>query len=263
MTVNLHEKYSTDDFLNAETQYPIQYASLAYSQDLQTDFGDTLAQRSPIIGWAYDGNPIFGPFATRDPKQNTGITTYVRSGYQLASHLVPNRPDPGEYPAGFFVEDYKFMGTGDLDVHNGRWFVSDDFPDGIYGYVATLEIDPGTGLPRASFPYYIGDTYIAPKASQSISQDDDINALNLSRNTYPYRLKSNSASYDFVIEADELIGQEGVIDSVFTGGVEQLEIVEAGDLYKVGDPLLFDEEGTNGNGVSALVSFIKGKEVTI
>ena len=261
LTVNLHEKYSTDDFLNAETQYPIQYASLAYSTDLQTDFGDTLAQRSPIIGWAYDGNPIFGPFATRDPKQNIGITTYVRSGYQLASHLVPNRPDPGEYPAGFFVEDYKFMGTGDLDVHNGRWFVSDDFPDGIYGYVATLEIDPGTGLPRASFPYYIGDTYIAPKASQSISQDDDINALNLSRNTYPYRLKSNSASYDFVIEADELIGQEGVIDSVFTGGVEQLEIVEAGDLYKVGDPLLFDEEGTNGNGVSALVSFIKGKEV--
>ena len=262
LTVNLHEKYTSDDFLNAETDYPIQYASLAYSTDLQNDFGDSIANRSPIIGWAYDGNPIFGPFATRDPKQNTGITTYVRSGYELQSHLVPNRPSTGEYPAGFFVEDYKFMGTGDLDVHNGRWFVSDDFPDGIYGYVATLEIDPGTGLPRASFPYYIGDTYIAPKASQSISQDDDVNALMLSRNTYPYRLKSTTASYDFVIEADELVGQEGVIDSVLTGGVEELEIVEAGDLYKVGNTLQFDEEGTNGSGLSAQVSFIKGKDVT-
>jgi len=261
LTVNLRNKYSSDDFLNPNTNYPLQYGTLSYSQQFQDAFGDSLATRSPIIGWAYDGNPIFGPFGTRNPKENTGITTYIRSGYELRQNEVENRPSTSLFPAGFFVEDYKFVGNGDLDEYNGRFFISDDFPQGIYGYCATLEINPGTGLPRPAFPYYIGNSYISPKASQVISQDTDLNTLDLNRNTYPYKLKSPTASYDFIIESDELVGQEGVVDSIITSSVEKLNIIESGDLYKVNDKIVFDEEGTNGQGINAVVSFVKGKDV--
>jgi hypothetical protein len=38
-------------------------------------------QHSPIIGWAYDGNPIYGPYGY--VKKSGGIITQMKSGYSL------------------------------------------------------------------------------------------------------------------------------------------------------------------------------------
>ena len=43
-----------------------------------------------------------------------------------------HRPPIGIFPEGFFVEDYEFTDVGDLDVHNGRFCVTPDYPNGVY-----------------------------------------------------------------------------------------------------------------------------------
>ena len=53
------------------------------------------------------------------------------------------------FGVGFFVEDYKFDGSGDLDEYNGRYERNDDFPNGVYAYHATID----------EFPYFIGNKY--------------------------------------------------------------------------------------------------------
>ena len=56
----------------------------------------------PIIGWAFDGNPIYGPYgySTRDDVQS-GVRL-LKSGYTANSNSVDNRPPVVDYPEGFF-----------------------------------------------------------------------------------------------------------------------------------------------------------------
>ena len=44
------------------------YGIFGYSQDLGQNLKSLDGNHSPIIGWAYDGNPIYGPFAYDDPE---------------------------------------------------------------------------------------------------------------------------------------------------------------------------------------------------
>ena len=48
----------------------------------------TSKNHSAIIGWAYDGNPIYGPFGYIN--KSGGIVAQMRSGYELS--IQPNRP---------------------------------------------------------------------------------------------------------------------------------------------------------------------------
>ena len=90
---------------------------------------------SPIIGWAYDGNPIYGPYGYA--RKDGGTVQIMRSGYSLKT-TRENGPPISTFPLGFFVEDYEYLGDGDLDENNGRYCVTPDYPTGTYAYFATL-----------------------------------------------------------------------------------------------------------------------------
>ncbi len=123
---------------------------------------------SPIVGWAFDGYPIYGPFGYSDSLDAGSGIKRMESSYALRSitqrHTLPDGtnlsppeygPDvDGTYPLGTYIEDYEYVGTGDLDEHNGRWCVTPEFPGGTYAYFVTTDAggDP-------VFPYYIGETY--------------------------------------------------------------------------------------------------------
>ena len=66
-----------------ETNDVLVYSMYGYSSDLAVKFGDIGGNHSPIIGWAYDGNPIYGPYgySTRDNVQS-GVGL-LKSGYSL------------------------------------------------------------------------------------------------------------------------------------------------------------------------------------
>ncbi len=95
------------------------------------------AVHSPIVGYAFDGFPIYGPYGYIDAyNASSGIRRMI-SGYILRSTLTTrNRlPNSGTvlstanvgpnvnttYPLGSFIEDYEFS-IGDLDDNNGRWY---------------------------------------------------------------------------------------------------------------------------------------------
>ena len=97
---------------------------------------------SPIIGWAFDGNPIYGPYGYSGP--SGGPVRLMKSGYEKVSK--DNRPGTSNFVFGSFVEDYEFKNSGDLDEHNGRFSVTPEYPNGIYHYHATIsEVNDSSG----------------------------------------------------------------------------------------------------------------------
>ena len=60
---------------------------------------------SPIIGWAYDGNPIYGPYGYST--YTGGSIAQMKSGDVEQASLVNGRPPISEFPAGYFIEDYQ------------------------------------------------------------------------------------------------------------------------------------------------------------
>ena len=66
------------------------------------------------------------------------------------------------------------------------------------------------------------------------------------------------ADNDFIEESNEFIRQISNIESVTKGGIEDIQILDGGQGYKVGDLTSFNHENTNGSGFSAEVSEIVG-----
>ena len=238
----------------------LQYFISGYSDILKDQFNDDGTNHSPIIGWAYDGNPIYGPYGYSDPKNKNSTIKKLESSYSPNLSNVENRPS--NFNLGFFVEDFKFTGNGDLDQHNGRFCVTPEFPNGVYAYFATSQLDI-FGNTIGQFPYFIGDYYRSKfiEDNKTLNQNFDFNNSKLIRNTFPYKVYERFAGNDFIIESNEIISQKIKVNSVTSDSIKSLEIIDSGDGYKVGDRLIFDEKNTGGGGLIAQVSKIKGKNI--
>jgi hypothetical protein len=239
----------------------LQYGICGYSDIVQTEFNDSGSSHSPIIGWAYDGNPIYGAYGYSNPEDKNSSVKKLVSGYTASLSNIINRP-PG-LNLGFFVEDYTFTGGGDLDPSNGRYCVTPEFPNGVYAYFATSVIDANNNK-VGSFPYFIGDRYKSKFISENktLDQTIDFNNSSLVRNTFPYKVGDQYADNDFLIESNEIVNQTVVVESVTSSSVEEIEIINSGDNYNVGDNIVFNNDGTEGGGLKAEVSQVKGEEVT-
>ena len=260
LTVNNFSRYGNEALL--ETNDQLEYSFIGYSTAIGNDvYGDTGLNHSPIIGWAYDGNPIYGPYGYSDSQdENSGIRI-LKPGYVTNTAGIVNRPSTTTFGSGFFVEDYEFAGNGDLDEYNGRYGRTPEFPNGIYAYFAGITTD--TRLAR--FPYFIGDKFRSnpTEANYSINQNNfDFKAHNLIRNTYPYKVSDSNADNDFIIESNEIIDQTSVIEGTTKGNVDSFQIIAAGSGYKIGDNIKFDNTATSGGGLSAEVGRLQGKEIT-
>ena len=95
------------------------FAYLANPVSLRKSLGDTGATHSPIIGWAVDGNPIYGPYLYTNGTDSSGGVQQAAAGYYLPadrsntiplnSTVVSNNPPPTSlFPMGTFIEDYVF-----------------------------------------------------------------------------------------------------------------------------------------------------------
>ncbi len=111
---------------------------------------------SPIIGYAFDGFPIYGAYAYTNTN-GTGPIKRMKSSYVLSSNTTrTNGPAvSATYPAGCFCEDYIYTaGSGDLDIHNGRFCVTPEYPNGTYAYFVTIDAQL-----NPVYPFVIGPTY--------------------------------------------------------------------------------------------------------
>jgi hypothetical protein len=255
LTVNNNVKFG--DEILIETKNQLQYSVCGYFDNLRSSFGDSGSQVSNIIGWAYDGNPIYGSYGYSNSEDTNSTPKILTSGYTLSSSNIIDRP---EVPLGFFVEDYKYTNSGDLDENNGRFGKTPEFPNGVYAYFATINPTSFT----SQFPYFIGNKYRSNTINENstLNQTFDFNNSNLLRNTLPYKVSDNYAKNDFIIETNEITNQESIVESVSEGFVNSFDIINSGSDYKVNDVLNFDDTNTSGGGLIARVSSIEGKDIT-
>ena len=111
---------------------------------------------SPIIGYAFDGFPIYGAYSYTNV-DGTGAIKRMASSYVLstASSRASGPPVNTNYPLGSMCEDYVFtQGAGDLDEHNGRFCKTPEYPNGIYAYFVTIDANL-----NPVYPFVIGPTY--------------------------------------------------------------------------------------------------------
>ena len=113
---------------------------------------------SKMIGISFDGFPIYGPYGYSTPFDNLSGTRTMRTSYAVKDTEAPGRPDYGNTsdnpPAGTLMEDYEYVeGTGDLDLHNGRFAITPEYQDGTYAYFLTVD---ETNTDITKFPFIIG-----------------------------------------------------------------------------------------------------------
>ena len=175
------------------------------------------------------------------------------------------------YPAGFFTEDYQFIGNGHLDEHNGRFAITPDYPKGIYAYHATIKSQndatgPFENFRRPAFPYFIGATYKSKPnpfnlGIESIQSKYDIISAGWVRNTRDYHTNSARSGYDYIFNSNDVRKQTLEISEVTLGQVNKIGITTGGTNYKVDDEVIFDNTGTGGLNAQALVKRIGGQEI--
>lgn len=136
------------------------------------------AQHSPIVGYAFDGYPIYGPYAYVNTNGTGGIAR-MQSSYRLRSITVRQTlPDgtpltPAQYgpavsatfPLGYYAEDFEYVaGLGNLDAYNGRTAVTPEYPGGTYAYYVTIDASGAS-----AYPYSVGPRYNGVVATENIT----------------------------------------------------------------------------------------------
>ncbi len=141
-------------------------------------YGADSTRHSQLLGFAFDGFPVYGPYGYANTDGTGGITR-IRSSYGVRNIVVrqvlpdgtvltPSQYGPAvsaNYPLGYYVEDYAHIaGLGDLDEFNGRFAVTPEYPGGTYAYYVTVD---ATGA--AVYPYDIGPSYYGVVATDDIT----------------------------------------------------------------------------------------------
>jgi hypothetical protein len=133
-------------------------------------------QHSPLIGYAYDGFPIYGAYGYANTNGTGGITR-IKSSYQLRTYpngVRTNGPTVGQvignqtFFNGYFKEDYEYVAHPSdpayLDEHNGRFCVTPEYPNGIYCYFATVDQNW-----NSAYPYVVGPTFYGTKTGAKVT----------------------------------------------------------------------------------------------
>ena len=157
------------------------------------------SQHSPLLGFAYDGFPIYGAYAYTNT-DGTGEITRMQSSYQLKNQTTrANGPNVGQvlgtqtFFNGYFREDYEYVAHNDdptyLDIHNGRVCNTPEYPislypNGIYCYFATVDANH-----NSAYPYVVGPTFYGNK---SATTGGTVTTVPSGTTTYTPTLASNS-----------------------------------------------------------------------
>jgi hypothetical protein len=153
-----------------------------------TESTTPVTKHSPILAWAADGLPVYGPYGYSSPLDpNNGVRRMV-SGYVLrnGSYGTTNLTSTGRttlpawaqriqtvafkngpavnatYLLGHYIEDFDYLGDRgytqgvdfDLNEQNVRWCLTPEYPSGTWAYFTTINTD---GTP--AYPYTTGRQY--------------------------------------------------------------------------------------------------------
>lgn len=179
------------------------------------------AQHSPLLGFAYDGYPIYGAYGYANTDGTGGIVR-MKSSFQLrnittrttnasGATVTAGPPVNTTYPLGSFKEDYEYVShTGDasyLDDHNGRFCITPDYPSGTYCYFATVDANH-----NSVYPYMVGPTYYGVYANRKVASVTETTTIYI----------PNLANQNFDIDKSEI--------TIFPNPASDLIVIQMGDL---------------------------------
>ena len=201
---------------------------------------------SPIIGFAYDGNPIYGAFGYENPLDSTSSIIRMTSSYSINGNRSEG-PDLTRYPIGTFVNDYTYTHkSGTLDENNGRFCITPDFPQGTYAYFLTIDSNQ---VPQ--YPYILGENFY------SLPVDSNYNS-NINQNDIPKKARRFYQA-GMPRNGDGFLAQ---IEEVKQGNVESVRVVDSSANFSINSQVYFDNTGTQGSEAEAIISSVKGKTVS-
>jgi len=144
-------------------------------------------EHAPLIGFAYDGFPIYGAYGFKNA-DGTGGVVRIQSSYRLrdisertthadGTDVVDGPAVGGDYFLGYFREDYEYIlpisGQEEfLDEHNGRFCVTPEYPDGTYAYFATVDENW-----VSAYPYAVGPTFAGQATNRSVASINEATTL--------------------------------------------------------------------------------------
>jgi hypothetical protein len=213
---------------------------------------------SPLIGFAYDGFPIYGAYGYKNTDGTGGIVR-MKSSYSLrsmttrttyadGSTVTPGPPVSATYPLGYFREDYEYTaptsGQPDyLDVHNGRFCVTPEYPAGIYAYFCTVDDQW-----NSAYPYAVGPTFYGTKTAVKVTAitetvtpyNPSTSASSLAANNIEATIFPNPTS-DFVAIQTEAAMHEDIHVAIMdmTGRLLQSSVISAGSTISYIDTRTF------------------------
>jgi hypothetical protein len=125
-------------------------------------------KHSPLIGFAYDGFPIYGAYGYKNV-DGTGAITRMKSSYSLKTATTrTNGPAVNTtYPNGYFKEDYEYIAntaSDYLDQYNGRICKTPEYPNGIYCYFSTVDAKW-----NSTYPYVVGPSFYGVVAASKVT----------------------------------------------------------------------------------------------
>ncbi len=135
-------------------------------------------KHAPLLGFAYDGFPIYGAYAFKNTDGTGGIVR-IKSSYKLRDITARTHHANGtdvadgpalntNYPLGYFREDYGYTATSPatpdfLDEHNGRFCTTPEYPQGIYCYFATVDENW-----NSAYPYVVGPSFYGVRNASKV-----------------------------------------------------------------------------------------------
>ena len=184
---------------------------------------------APLIGFAYDGFPIYGAYGYKN-LDGTGGIVRMKSSYQYrnistrtqyanGTTVTAGPPVSTTYPLGYFKEDYEFVldsNSDYLDVHNGRFCITPEFPNGTYCYFTTVNKEW-----NSAYPYVVGPTFYGSRVVAKVTSI-----------TEPVTIYSPSTGLANVIKTSIIISPNPATEfvAVQLGGLQnedvQLELID-------------------------------------
>ena len=231
-------------------------------------------KHSPLLGFAYDGFPVYGAYGYKNTDGTGGIVR-IKSSYSLRNITTRTTHADGTtvttgpvvsttYPLGYFREDYEYTTTTPstpdyLDEHNGRFCVTPEYPAGTYCYFATVDENW-----NSAYPYLIGPTFYGVWANRKVTSISESvttytpvasGIFNTDKEAVSVRIFPNPASDLVAVQLNNLAKENVTVELVDLAG----RLIQQTTLYQGSTIAYFDTRTVYAG--EYLIRLQSGKEV--
>jgi len=238
--------------------YPGAFYRQILNDNVDTDGNEIITgfSHSPIIGWAYDGNPIYGPYGNANAifeGAATGGVKKILSSYEIDAETSNLLRPPG-FIDGTFSQDYIYKATGDLDEYNGRFCITPEFPNGTYSYFSTLDLAGNLVYPYITKAHY--NQSDAFNYDSSINQRDSVlNNGSFKRNVTHLGINDQFREYPFI--SNTMLRRSKIeVNAVKSSRIDSIDVINSGIDYKVGEQI-----NLNDSSIDAEIGEVLGKSI--